>query len=98
MAVVKAWDAFRVYRLGTEFILPTDHAALSAIFNSPLISTRRVAKWLLALQIYRFRMTHIKGQENVAAEKLSRIPWSLGKPKVVDFIQLRDELELDSEG
>ena len=44
LAVVKACDAFRVYLFGREFILRTDHAALSAIFNSPLSSTSRVAK------------------------------------------------------
>ena len=36
LAVVKACDAFRLYLLGRELTLRTDHAALSAIFNSPL--------------------------------------------------------------
>ena len=98
MAVVKACDAFRVYLLGREFTLRTDHAALSAIFNSPLSSTSRVAKWLLALQPFRFVITHIKGEENVAADRLSRIPWPVASPTAVDVIQLAGELELDSAG
>ena len=35
LAVVKACDAFRVYLLGRECTLRTDHAALSAIFKLP---------------------------------------------------------------
>ena len=48
LAVVKACDAFRVNLLGRKFTLRTDPAALSAIFNSALSSTSRVAKWPLA--------------------------------------------------
>ena len=96
LAVVKACEAFRVYLLGREFTLRTDHAPLSAIFNSPLSSTSRVAKWLLALQQFRFVITHIKGEENVAADRLSRIPWPVATPTAVDVIQLAGELELDS--
>ena len=98
LALVKACDAFRVYLLGREFTLRTDHAALSANFNSPLNSTSRVAKGLLALQPFRFTVTHIKGEENVAADRLSRIPWPVAMPKAVDVIQRADEVELDSEG
>ena len=34
----------------------------------PLSSTSRVAKWLLALQPFRFTVTHIKIEENVAVD------------------------------
>ena len=98
LAVVKACDGFRVYLLGRELTLRTEAAALSAIFNSPLSSTSRVAKWPLALQPFRFVVTHIKGEENVAAERLSRIPWPVATPKAVDVIQLAVELEVDSAG
>ena len=74
VAVVKACDAFRVYLQCRELTLRTDHAALSAIFNSPLSSTGRVAKWLLAPQQFRFTVNYINGEENVAADKLSPIP------------------------
>ena len=43
-------------------------------------------------------MTHIKGEENVAAHRLSRIHLPVAMPKAVDVIQLAAELELDSEG
>ena len=35
-AVVKACEAFKVFLLGTSFILMSDHKALSALFNSNL--------------------------------------------------------------
>ena len=41
-------------------------------------------------------MSHIKGEDNVAAGKLSRIPWPVATPKAVDIIQLAGELELGS--
>ena len=56
-----------------------------------------MAKWLLAFQPFRFTVRHIKGEQNVAAEKRSRIPWPLVTPQAVDVIQLAGELELDSE-
>ena len=40
-AVVKACDAFRVYLLGREFTLRTDHAVLSAIFDCPGVQQSR---------------------------------------------------------
>ena len=39
-------------------------------------------------------ITHIKGEENVVEDRLSRIPWPVPTPKAVDDIQLAGELEL----
>ena len=41
-------------------------------------------------------LTHIKGDENVVADRLSRIPWPVATPKAVDVIQIAGELELES--
>ena len=98
LAVIKACDAFKVYQFVREFTLRTDRAALSPIVNSPLSSTSRVAKWQLALQPFRFVITHIKGEENVPANGLSRIPWPEATPKAVDVILLADEPEFNSAG
>ena len=75
-----------------QILLPCQRSSI------PLSSISRVAKWLLALQPFRFTVTHIKGEETVAADRLSRIPWPVAMPKAVDVIQLAGELELDSEG
>ena len=95
LAVVKACDAFRVYLLVRECTLRTHHAALSGSFNSPVSSTSRVAKWLLPFQPFRFVVTHIKGEENVGADRVSGIPWPLAMTEAVDVIQLSGELEVD---
>ena len=47
----------------------------------------------MAQQPFRFVVKHIKGEENVAADRLSRIPWPMATPKAVDVIQLAGELE-----
>ena len=41
-------------------------------------------------------VTHVKGEENVSADRLSRIPWPVAPSKAVDVIQLAGQLELDS--
>ena len=86
LAVVKACDAFRVFLLGNDFLLRTDHRALAAIFNSPLSTSSRVSKWLLALQPFCFKIEIIPGKENVVADSLSRIPWPITEgPSEVQF-------------
>ena len=81
-----------------KFTLRTDPAALSAIFNSPLSSTSRAAKCLLALHPFRFTGTHFKGEENLAADKHPRIPCPVATHTAVDVIQVAGELDIDSEG
>ena len=98
MPGVKACDALRVYLPGSALTIRTEHAALSAIFNSPLSSPSRVAKCLVALHPIRFLVTHINGEDNVAGDRLSRIRWRVAMPKAVDVIHLVGELELDSAG
>ena len=94
---MNACDAFRVYLLSREFKLRTEPSAVSAIFNSPLCSTIRVAKWLLALQPFGFTVNHIKGEENVAADNLSRIPRPVAMAKAVEIVQLAGDLEHDTD-
>ena len=94
---VKACDAFRVDLLGREFTLNPDLTALSPSCNSPGSSKSRIAKWLLALQPFRFTLNHIKGEVKVAAAKLSRSPWTVATPKAVEIIQLAGDFEPDSD-
>lgn len=63
---------FRAYVEGHEFTIITDHASLKwRISNSDLSS--RVARWVLALQKYQFRIFHRKRSLNVVSDVLSRI-------------------------
>ena len=53
--------------------------------------------WLLAVEPFSFTVNYIKGEENVAADKLSRNPWPEAIPQAVEIIQLVGEIELDTD-
>ena len=75
----------------------TENSALSAILNSPLSSTSQVPKWLLAQQPVRITANHIKSEEKVVADKVSRIPWPVAVPKAVEIVPLTGQIALDSD-
>ena len=95
--VINASDAVRVYLLGTEFTPSKENSALLAILNPPVSSTTRVAMLLLALQPFRFTVTYITDEENVGADKVSRIPSPVARSKAVEINRLAGEIECDTE-
>ena len=79
------------------FIQRTAHAARSAIFNALVSSSNLFVKLLLALQPFRFTVNDIKVEENVGADKPSRITWPVAMPQAVEIVKLPDEFEPDSD-
>ena len=75
-AVVRAVEHFRVFLLGKEFLLRTDHAALRNLLKRDLPPTTRVERWILRLSEYTFKIEHQKGQDNIIADVLSRLPFA----------------------
>ena len=75
-AVVRAVEHFRMFLLGREFLLRTDHAALRNLLRRDLPPTTRVERWILRLSEYTFRIEYQKGQNNVVADVLSRLPFA----------------------
>ena len=71
LAIIWSLQKFEIYLYGREFILETDHQALTFI-DQAKINNNRVMRWSLFLQNYRFRILAIKGQDNVIADYLSR--------------------------
>lgn len=71
LAIVWAVEKFQRYLYGKEFILETDHEALTYI-NKAKMTNSKVMRWSLALQQYRFRIRAIKGKDNIGADLLSR--------------------------
>ena len=70
-AVLILLDTWRWYLLHRPFILRTDHAAIVHLrnFRSP---TGMVARWQQRLECFNFRIEHVKGTDNGAADALSR--------------------------
>ena len=73
LAVVWAIRSLSQYLLGREFSVVTDHAALRQLLakSEP---DGRVARWLAALQEFRFTVLHRPGTSNSNADALSRGP------------------------
>ena len=87
-AVVRAVENFRMFLLGRKFLLRTDHAALRNLLRRHPPPTSRVERWILRLSEYNFRIEYKRGQDNVMADVLSRLPFAAaqegGKPSDPD--------------
>ena len=67
-------EHFRLFLLGAEFDIITDHKALEAIFNNPRSKPpARIERWIMRLQPYNFHVIYKSGQTN-EADYLSRHP------------------------
>ena len=72
LAVVLACEKYRMYLVGAEFEIRTDNKAVELIYRNPISKPpARIARWLLRLMEYKFRITHIPGTGNMA-DYLSR--------------------------
>lgn len=62
------------YLRGRKFVLITDHAALKWLFKKDLNNVKpRLARWIVALQMYNFDVEHIAGKNIPHVDFLSRI-------------------------
>ena len=75
-AVVRAVEHFRMFLLGKEFFLRTDHAALRNLLRRDLPPTTRVKRWIICVSEYNFKIEYQRGQDNVIADVLSRLPFA----------------------
>ena len=73
LGVLKAIEHWRPYLIWTKepFIIETDHKNLT-YWKTPKKLTGRTARWHEKLQDYNFRIVHIQGKQNKAADALSR--------------------------
>ncbi|MGL4849121.1 MAG: RNase H-like domain-containing protein, partial [Clostridium sp.] len=93
LAVVKSISHYRNYLLGKEFILKTDHKALTYMWETKN-PTSRLLRWAMILQEFSFIPTYIKGEEN-GADGFSRQPIvaQLGERRV-DELTLEDKQKI----
>ncbi|GBE85258.1 hypothetical protein SCP_0704450 [Sparassis crispa] len=73
LVIVRALKKWRIDLLGVPFTVYTDHHTLENFFLQKELS-RRQAHWQEFLVQYDFDIKYIKGEENIAADVLSRIP------------------------
>ena len=73
LAVVTFIQHFRLYLLGREFILRTDHGSLTQLWNFKQ-PEGQLAHWLERLQEYNFKIYHRPGRKHQNADALSRGP------------------------
>ena len=67
---IKAWRCF-LYGAAAPIDIFTDHHSLQWINTQPNLSARQ-SRWVEQLQDYSFKVQHVKGAENEAADALSR--------------------------
>nr|GFB72412.1 reverse transcriptase domain-containing protein [Tanacetum cinerariifolium] len=72
LAVVYAFEKFRSYLIMNKSIVYTDHSALKYLFAKK-DSKARLLCWVLLLQEFTFKVIDTKGDENLAADHLSRL-------------------------
>ena len=71
LAICWAIERLKNYLFGREFVLQTDNTALTYL-NSAKFTNDRVMRWAMMLQPYRFRVVHVRGEDNCDADFLSR--------------------------
>lgn len=64
---------YRVYLLGKEFTVVSDHQPLQWIYNKKNPSSR-IIRWRLQLSEFTFKVVYKKGELNTNADALSRLP------------------------
>lgn len=78
LAIFFGVKKFQHYLLGRHFILHTDHKPLVSIFGTktgiPAMAAGRLQRWSVFLSNFDFEIEYIRGNENVNADFLSRLP------------------------
>lgn len=86
LAIVKSIERFHIYLYGLEFTVITDcHALVYAINKAHL--NPRIARWILRLQSYQFKVSHRNGTKMAHVDALSRFV------AIIDAMPLEKELE-----
>lgn len=91
LAIIWALRKFHYYVYGKHIKIYCDHQALSFLMTCKLLH-ERLARWALALQDYQFEIIYIKGQDNVIADMLSRLPQGL--PEYTELIGKNTEFKV----
>ena len=79
LAIIKALKKWRTSLLGIHFQIFTDHRTLE-YFQSQKDMSRRQMRWSMYLADFDYEITYIRGEDNTAADALSRMPDATPNP------------------
>ena len=71
LSVIYALDKWRIWLYGRPIIVETDHIALTFLLSCRL-SNMRITRWIIELAQFNISWKHIRGEENIIADALSR--------------------------
>jgi len=73
LGLVFALNKLKLYVLGAEVDIQTDHLPILGLLRKPIDQlSNRLQRWVIGIQHYQFKITHIPGKSNVLADCLSR--------------------------
>jgi hypothetical protein len=78
LAIIYALQKFRIYVYGRKITINSDNKALSFL-DRCVVTSNRVARWMIQLQEFDLQIKHIKGVQNHMADILSRRPTGLSE-------------------
>ncbi len=88
LAVVWVVIHFRPYLYGTEFVLYADHQPIKWLMTNDKF-TGKLARWVLILQEYEFKVIHQPGIIHQNANTMSRRPFTTFK----DFLEAKQDFD-----
>ena len=95
-AVVWALEIFRPWIDGCEVLVRTDHSPLLWLQKN-VSKTPKLARWVLRLQEFSFRLEHRPGKAQVVADSLSRNPLKRQRNDHFDFDPAEKGMNMFSE-
>lgn len=66
LGLIWACERFRLYTLGKNFELYTDHKPLEVLFGPKSKPNARIERWILRLQNFDYTIKYIRGEKNLA--------------------------------
>lgn len=82
LAIVRALKKWRINLLGVPFVVFTDHRTLEN-FQTQKHLSRHQARWQEFLGQYDYKIAYIKGEDNLAADALSRLSCDVLDPELL---------------